>query len=644
MLLTPTRLVRARGATWMAWLMLAGGLAQAAEVEPVVVTVPANVVGRTPQLIGYNFQGVENLPGSGTSFWLEYTGMTAARLWWPLETWPDDPKRWPEAQATLARFEQARAELRRDPRAVDWSAHERRIAEHFGGVFAGMPGHAYAFAEAHRLGIKVLSPLTVGPWNTLSGKRFPFDRADGTPDWSGRWAYWRGIYLNVYYLARHYDVERYQLFNEPDHPNSMPMTQAEFITRLQIGADAIRAAVDDVNRDHGKALVARVSAPVTAGLEVYRARSGRKDTRDTERGWGEVTLAALDADFPGRSEPKRPLFDHYAFQNYTRDPQTIAERGARVLEAMRADRPQGHPPLIVTETNVSTAANFLRTTETLDTPDYYAPFGAIAIGYTLLGVEEFYVFRLTQTDNMPGGAVKKNGTHVVDNRDPLKRILRSTKGGEAARLFIRTLDGGLERMAQPAALPPGLTLLAARPASGGARVLIANTGAARRLRLKLAEWNLPPGAAWLAEEVSARAHGAITQFGRVAADGSVDLELPARSNVGLRIGLSGGDPEFAALAARADRWPLAGLPPRAQYLGFHSPAAADARIVRAWLETQDGKRRRLLGHVVIGGNGGEQWLELRPEEIAAGLWVRVEPDLPGEPAVPAASLSLRGRL
>jgi hypothetical protein len=240
--------------------------------------------------------------------------------------------------------------------------------------------------------------------------------------------------------------------------------------------------------------------------------------------------------------------------------------------------------------------------------------------------------------------VKKNGTHGVDNQDPLKRIQRITKGGEAARLFIRTLDGGLERMAEPESLPAGVSLLAARTTDGAARVLVANTGEARRLRLDFSGWNLAPGSVWAAEEVSEQAHGAITQWGRVSPDRAVELHLPAESNVGLRVELTGAETVVSDVPVHDGRWSLAPLPAGTRWLGFR-PAAVDSprRIVRAWLETEDGQLLRLLGHLVIGGAVDEQWLEVRAEEIRAGAWVRIEPNSPEEPPIAGETVALRSR-
>lgn len=621
---------------------------EAVSGDPVAVHVGAKVVGTTPSMIGYNMV-VEDLPGSDVSFWVEYSGMNAVRHWWPLNTWPEAPARWTRGGNTLEHFEAERARLRAAPLAEDWSGQEKAVAEDFGGVVPGMTGHAFMLSEMRRLGLEILCPLTVGPWNVYSAKRYPFWTTEGGPDWESRWAYWHGVYRSAFYLARYYDVERFQLFNEPDHPNAKPMTQDDFLARLQIGSDAVRAAVDDVNRLFGKKLRSIISAPVTAGIDVYRARPERTDDRDHKRGWGELAVAALDVPFAGQGEPRRPLFDQYAFQNYTRYPGEIARLGGELKRELEKDRSGAGMPLIISETNVSTAANFRKTDKTMDTPENYAGFGAIAIAYLKLGMEEFYVFRFTQTSNMLDGSVKKNGMHVIDNDDPLKRILRSTKGAEVARLFAHALGGGRERMAPAEGLPEGVSLMTARDgATGEVHGLLANVGPAKVLELDFSDWELAEGLGWSVEEVSERAHGAITAEGRLGGDRSIRLEVPANSNLAICIGkavtaMEEADAEEVTLAGEGGRWALVDVAARAgsRLELAVVPAGVEKRIVRVWLENATGEKLRLCGHFVLGG-AETQRLALRAGEVRAGNFIRIERELATDAALPAG-IGLRVR-
>jgi len=385
-------------------------------------------------------------------------------------------------------------------------------------------GHSFTMSELRKMGADVLIMMS----RTTS--KHPFETAGGAPDWFGRWTYWRGVYLNAFYVAKHYDVQRFQLFNEPDHPHSKHIEQPDYIQRLQLGSDAVQAALADVNRLERKSLRPLISAPVTAGMMVFERRSGRPDTRDTQIGWGELVMRQRKADFAGRSQSNRELFQVYAFQNYTRNPASISDRLPGLMKLIAQANGGAPLPAIISEMNVSTAGAFAQTQDTLDTPGYYAAFGAIASAYTNAGIDEVYVFRLTQTDNLAGGGVKKNGTHIIDNGDPLKTILRSTKGAEAARLFIRGFKGGRLRFMPPVSNAKDIHTLAARDAKDGTHTLmLSNQGEARTMTLDLSAWQISANALTIVEEVSQTHHGAIKRVLSLPVGGKFTMPLSAHS-------------------------------------------------------------------------------------------------------------------
>jgi hypothetical protein len=506
------------------------------------MTVSASVVGRTPVVIGYNLG--ENLPGSNVSAWLRYSETNGARIFFSSAAWPAAPTAWTGGPADEARFRAAVVALRAaGPEPAVRAGHAAAMAATYGGITPETTGACFTLSESHRLGARILAMLG------HSTRGLPLDRADGTPDWFSRWTYWRGVYLNAAYLAEHYDVERFQLFNEPNHPNSASLSQADYVRRMQLGSDAIQAAVADVNRRLGRQLRVQVSAPVSAGLLVLRARPERGE-RDAATGWGELLFRHRHDSFPGGSQANPTLFHTYAFQTYTRD----AVRLATELSTLRAQIDSaGGPdvPLIVSEFNVSTAANFLKTGDTLDTPAYFAALGAISTAYVNAGLTELYVFRLTQADNFRGGDIKKNGTHVVDNAGRLKNILRATKAAEVVRLVARGSKGARERLAPPAGLPERLFASAAHdPATGTWHLLLANLGAAVTPDLDLSAWRLPAGCYFQTEEVSAERDGEINARGQLAADGRLPLHLPATSVVLLALDPNGLGRNVAAAIPR----------------------------------------------------------------------------------------------
>jgi hypothetical protein len=598
----------------------------AADAPSATVTVSAAVAGRTPAIIGYNMG--DNLPGSNVTSWLRYSGLNGARFWWAQEAWPAKPAAWSGAAAGFERFESERARLRADgPPDRDRAAHAAAIAQAYGGTPAGTIGDCHSLSELRRIGAEVLV--------MMSGSRYPLDTNAGAPDWSGRWAYWRGIYLNALYVAQHYEVARFQLFNEPDHSSNSRLSQPAFIRRLQLGSDAVQAALADVNRRFGRSLRAQVSAPVSAGLLVFNARSGRPDTRDAQTGWGELLMRHRHDDFPGRSEAAAPLFHTYAFQNYGREPDRIMS-GVAELRGLIARANGGVPlPIIVSEMNVSTAANFAKTADTLDTPSYYAAFGAIAAAYAYAGLEEVYVFRLTQTANLGGGQIKKNGTHFLDESDPRKNILGSTKGAEAVRLFMRGFAGGRTRFAMAAVTDPAIRTLAARDdRSGGHFLLVTNLAAARTLTLDLRPWNFPANALVQVEEVSAAHHGDVRFAQVLGSDRTVFLALEADSLALVSVfpGCVGQPVETAAEKAGSNLVRLRRPAARGgvELLAVQTTAKSPLRV-RVYGGAGDPGRADLLGQITLGPAVGERLVDVsRWARTQAGptLEFRLVPDNP----------------
>jgi len=487
------------------------------------LTVSATVVGRTPAVIGYNLG--ENYPGSNVSAWLRYSETNGARIFYSSAAWPAAPAAWTDGPADEARFRAAVVALRSvGPDQAVRAEHAAAMAKTYGGITPETTGACFTLSESHRMGAHILAMLG------HSTRGLPLDRADGTPDWFSRWTYWRGVYLNAAYLAENYDVGRFQLFNEPNHPNSASLSQADYVRRMQIGSDAIQAAVADVNRRLGRQLRVQISAPVSAGILVMRARPERGE-RDAKTGWGELLFRHWHDSFPGGSEANPTLFHTYAFQAYTRD----AVRLAADLSTLRAQIDSaGGPnvPMIVSEFNVSTAANFLKTEDTLDTPAYYAALGAISTAYVNAGLTEMYVFRLTQANNFGGGDIKKNGTHVVDNAGQLKNIVRATKAAEVVRLVARGFRGARERLAPPVGTNEQVFASAAHdPATGTWHLLLANVGTECTVLVDFSAWHLPAGCYYQAEEVSSDRDGEISAKGQLAADGPLPLRLPATSVV-----------------------------------------------------------------------------------------------------------------
>ena len=165
--------------------------------------------------------------------------------------------------------------------------------------------------------------------------------------WAGKWEQWQHYYAMAYYMGQHYDVSRFQTYNEPDQTSS-PVPQSEWIERLKIASDALRSAIADVNRDFGKHLVADVSGPVTIN---------GANTIDT---WGKAALQQNRIDYQGNTV-NYDIFNTYDVHRYGATGTTFAAD----MQTFKTKIPQYNPsgqmmPVVYTEFNRRNSSSFAR--------------------------------------------------------------------------------------------------------------------------------------------------------------------------------------------------------------------------------------------------------------------------------------------
>src|SRR6185503_17215625 len=154
-----------------------------------------------------------------------------------------------------AGFLARKAALRADPNNtsyINWPYFTGRynlIATH--GANRLQPN--YICTELRKLGVQIDISIAAS---------VSFFTISDTNDWAGKWELWQHFYAQAFYFGRNFDVQRYQMYNEPDHANQGPVPQPEYLQRLQLCSDAIQSALADVNSIYGKSLVPKILAPV----------------------------------------------------------------------------------------------------------------------------------------------------------------------------------------------------------------------------------------------------------------------------------------------------------------------------------------------------------------------------------------------
>lgn len=485
-------------------------------VSAVNVTLPNTLAGKTPEIVGYN--SGHFMPNSNTADWWRYSGVNGARVW-PTPTTveaSDDLAPWGDGVSSQATFEARRTALRENPLSssyINWAYLEGRYQNN-PTTGSNIINLKYAFGQLRALGIDPLVEI-----NYTDGS-FPWDAAGTTAGWADRWEQWQHFYAQAFYLAKNFDVHRFQMYNEPNGDN---IPASEWLERLHYASDAVQAAVADVNVLYGKSLDAQVQGPVTAGNPITYYPT-----------WGQPMIQNLHETLFGTVDPNFSLIDTYAYQRYGLTGDSFGTELGNVKNTVNAAAGGTAMRYAISEFNVQTAGNFDNITDTLDTPSQFSRFGSILAQLANNKPDELYVFKFSQGPGDGPTGVKKNGTHFVDNNNSPYNIGGSTAGGEVVRLFAKGFAGSNDLFTAPTRSGTGATdlrMAAARDTANSKYYLFsANEGTSTRsLTINLTGWGIAPGARAIVEEVSSDRHGEVSQIITVPTNGILDLSQPAQS-------------------------------------------------------------------------------------------------------------------
>ncbi|AKC82000.1 hypothetical protein IMCC26134_02990 [Verrucomicrobia bacterium IMCC26134] len=454
------------------------------------LTVQSNKTGNTPDLHGYNLGTF--MPGSNTPDWWRYSGANSARMFLGPSNFATMSS---NSVATQSAFLSARTALRANPLSstyYNWTDLESRFENSdIGGYRVNS-----TISTLSGLGISMIMQITA------SESSLPIA---ASTEWRDKWRLWKHYYAMAFHLARHYDVVRYQIYNEPDHSNANGLTPANWLVRQQLATDAIRAAIADVNTLYSKNLAAVIYAPTTSG-------------GDYDATWEGFSFANRHTDFLGTTSPTFNLFDCYDYHNYDSSPATFGSRVIANRAAMAAAMPGESPlPVTLSEFNVNTSSTLEATTETLDTPYRFSRLGGVLVNLASSGANEMWLFKFTQTASSGNASgVAKNGTHYADTLNFPYQHGGASQAAEVYRLFNKGFGPGREVLASSSSTSlQYLEFLAGRdPVSGRCYILSVNdTSSPADIAVNLAAWNIPNGSSVLLEEVSSTSNGAVALNG-----------------------------------------------------------------------------------------------------------------------------------
>jgi hypothetical protein len=402
------------------WLSLHEGLGGS-------LTVQTNIIGPTPGVIGYNFGHF--YPGSNTRDWWRYAGVNGVRIFIsPGSILPAaSPQPPANAVTNQTSFITQKTALRANPAGTNYF-NWPYLTNEYANTDLYPVNHVkvnYALGQVTSLGGHVCAQITV------SDGSFPIA---GTNDWGGQWALWQYFYAQAFYLGSAFAVDHYQMYNEP---NNAGITQADFLLRLQIVADALQAALTDVNSFYGTSLNPHLLAPVSAG----NATSAFVE-------WGDLVVTNRHLSFFGVTSTNFWLFQDYDYHQYGASGagfgSDLASLNALLISYMSPEPPF---PVSISEFNTRTASSYDAITTTIDSPADYSRLGSIAVNLMANGISEMYAFKFSQVSYSGNYPVEKNAMYYVENTNSPYNVGGITKAGEVYRLFAKAFAAGRNLLA-----------------------------------------------------------------------------------------------------------------------------------------------------------------------------------------------------
>jgi VCBS repeat-containing protein len=407
-------------------LFILGG---AGKTAAATLTLQTNVIGVTPEILAYN--SGHFYTNSNTRDWWRYAGVNGARVFVSpsdIEA-SDDLAPVGDGVTNQSSFVTRKTALRADPLNpiyINWSYFSNRYET----VDLGASGNNhlrvnYCCRELRKLGIQICAQITA------NSSRLPIISAN---DWAGKWELWQHFYAQAFYLGRTFDVQRYQMYNEPD---AVPLAADDFLQRLQLASDAIQSALADVNSLFGKTLTPLILAPVNAG-------TASSDTAQL----GGVGVTNRHLNFLGVTDTNWLNLQRYDYHQYSGGPSGFgADLNSLRNYLASAMAPETPFKTTISEFNTHTGATFDTLTNTLDTATEYAAFGGICVALVSNQCSELYAFKFSQTDRAGGTyPVAKNAMHYVDNNNSPYNVGGITRAGEVYRLFNKAFATGRDRL------------------------------------------------------------------------------------------------------------------------------------------------------------------------------------------------------
>ncbi len=355
------------------------------EDQDINIKVTDKVIGKTMKYVGYN-QGYY-LPGSNASGWVEYSGVNSLRVWTSLNSYvPLNAVQVDENISTIEDFDQRKVALRLNPEKnsfIRWDILLPIYDDTEKAANTNPMVFSYILSELKRLNIAPILQV---------------NSTDFKDTWSNKWQQWQRYYALAYYAAKEGDVAMFAMQNEPNHKGSGPMKLDQWIGGMQIVSDALKCALEDVNKKYGKNLKACMVGPVTAGNNPE---------------WWAGVAKNLRTDYHGKPISE-DLLGIFSTHSYNSPAAGYEGRVNAIRKILSENQPGGKAlPIVFTEIGRWMNAYLIDKEETMDSPSLFTEWAGIYTNNTLNGAYGMWAFKFSNTVSDVYTSGVKSGHHLT---------------------------------------------------------------------------------------------------------------------------------------------------------------------------------------------------------------------------------------
>ncbi len=330
------------------------------------VKVSDKKTGKTFKYVGYN-QGYF-LPGSNTTSWIEYSGVNSIRLWASLNEYvPISSIDLTPQVNDLATFEELKKKVRQNPETnpyIRWEIIRKKAANPLASTNTMVLD--YALTELKKRNIDALMQINSTDFNN---------------EWSNNWKQWIRYYALAFHTAKVGDVQLFAMQNEPNHAHSN-MKLDQYCNALKFTSDAVRCAIEDVNKLYNKKLKARFVSPVTAG---------------TNTNWWATVIASVRTDYRGNPIDHN-LLDIFSTHSYNLPAVGYTDKVNGIRDLLIENHPKHENfPIVFTEIGRWMNAYLIDREETMDSPSLFTEWAGIYANNMNNGAYGMWAFKMANT-------------------------------------------------------------------------------------------------------------------------------------------------------------------------------------------------------------------------------------------------------